>query len=187
MPGPGLCLELALPQFKGCRQAAEASWPPGELTWGVRAATPSKGQQSSLGLADPAQESRACLHEQACKKPDGQVWHVLECSYPGATPEGAAGQRRGARQRGVQTETQVSAEAASGPRRSNSHPRLRLPREAPPPTPRRWVDTAACNVRPQEPQLWTDWPLVPGSPPPQDPWLWPAQVAQVLPRDCVES
>lgn len=77
----GCDLDLALPQFQGCRHAAEASCPPGEWRWAAHPPGASKAPWASQ-----TQESPQALR---LRKPDGRVWRVLESSYPGATPERA--------------------------------------------------------------------------------------------------
>lgn len=120
--------DLALPQFQGCRHAAKASCLAGERRWGVgrQVGTPSRGQQSSWGLADPGVRG---LPPQALRlrKPDGRVWCVLGSSYPGATPEGAVLLAAG----GEQTRQESQAREGSGQKpRSVSGPQTIQPQVA---------------------------------------------------------
>ena len=126
--------DLALPQFQGCRHAAKASCLAGERRWGVgrQVGTPSRGQQSSWGLADPGVRG---LPPQALRlrKPDGRVWCVLGSSYPGATPEGAVLLAAG----GEQTRQGSQAREGSGQKPRSVSRLLQAPRPSNPRLPRR--------------------------------------------------
>lgn len=124
--------DLNLPQFQGCRYVAEGSCPAGVKRWGVgrQCGTASRGQQSSWGLADPGVLPPQALR---LRKPDGQVWCVLESSNPGATPEGSVLLAAGGEQ------TRQESQAREGSRqKSRSVPRLlQAPRPSNPRLPRR--------------------------------------------------
>lgn len=125
-----------LPQLQGCRFPAATSRPPGEPrgVWGGRRPHPHGAYRAPLGTAPwarPTQESwDPPLQALSLSQPDRQVWHVLESSSPGATPEWAAapvgeeqaqGEERGGRgfvkpKPGLQPDQfQRRAPAAEGP------------------------------------------------------------------------